>query len=163
MKVLIPRIVAHLDKHPELAENVKFQGLFSYRPDSIPAEKKTKRSSDKVAGDELEAKVAAGKPTGYVQGVYIRKVRDVHYPRRGVGGCISGPGQGHLYQETTACYFDVMIMIITSPSHRAVSSGKSICKPAEFAWFLFEIEFSSHSFYFACPGMVSDHNGIACC
>ena len=70
MKVLIPHIVAHLDKHPELAENVKFEGLFSYRPDSIPAEKKTK-SSDKVAEDELEAKVAAGKPTGYVQGVYI--------------------------------------------------------------------------------------------
>ena len=74
MKVLIPRIVAHLDKHPELAENIKFQGLFSYRPDSIPAEKKTKRSSDKAAEDELEAKVAAGKPTGYVTAFVTKSV-----------------------------------------------------------------------------------------
>ncbi|EDR11717.1 uncharacterized protein LACBIDRAFT_314252 [Laccaria bicolor S238N-H82] len=64
MKVLIPHIITHLDKHPELAENIKFQGLFSYRPDSTPAEKKMKRSSDKVAEDEIEANVAVGKPTG---------------------------------------------------------------------------------------------------
>ena len=41
---------------------------------------------------------------GRCQGVYIRKVRDVHYPRRGVGVCVPGPGQGHLYQETAAHY-----------------------------------------------------------
>ena len=91
------------------------------------------------------------------QGVYIRKVSDVHYP--GGWGCILGPGPGHLYQETTACYFDIMIMISSAlmswlpPSCHAVSSGNSICK-APFAWFLFEVEFSSHSFYFACPGTI---------
>jgi len=66
MKVLIPHIITHLDKHPQLAKNVKFQGLFSYCPDSIPTEKKTKKSSDKVAEDECKAKIAVGKPTGYV-------------------------------------------------------------------------------------------------
>jgi len=47
-------------------------------------------------------------PTSLSQGVYIQKVQDVHYPCRG-GGCDSGPGQGHLHQDTIArlCYFDV--------------------------------------------------------
>ena len=74
MKVLIPHIVAYLDKHPELAENIMFQGLFYYHPDSIPAEKKRKRSSNKEAEGELEAKVAVGKPTGYVSTFVTKSV-----------------------------------------------------------------------------------------
>jgi hypothetical protein len=66
VKDLVSSIQQHLTAHPELSDQPRFQGLFSYRPDSVPAKNKLKSSAIKAAEDaSKEAKV--GKvPTGYL-------------------------------------------------------------------------------------------------
>jgi len=65
VKELVLNIQQHLNSHPGLSDQPRFQGLFSYRPDSIPAKNKQKSSAEKAAEDANE-EVKHGKlPTGY--------------------------------------------------------------------------------------------------
>ena len=65
---LVQLIKDHIDNHPELAKEKRFQGLFAYRPDKQAAKLAPKSSADRDAEDAVEAsKDSEGKPqTGYV-------------------------------------------------------------------------------------------------
>jgi len=66
VKDLVLNIQRHLSAHPELSDQPRFQGLFSYRPDSIAAKNEQKSSADKAAEDASEEAKLAKLPTGYL-------------------------------------------------------------------------------------------------
>ena len=74
---LIERINSHLAQNAELADNPRFQGLFSYRPERKNPSKYTKTSLDKAAEDRVEeekAAQAAIAASGYVhQSLIVRQ------------------------------------------------------------------------------------------
>lgn len=70
VKDLVSSIQQHLTAHPELSDQPRFQGLFSYRPDSIPAKNKLKSSAVKAAEDASEEAKIGKVPTGYLR-IYL--------------------------------------------------------------------------------------------
>lgn len=69
-KDLIARINAHLRDHPELANDPRFQGLFSYRAQPTSSQKQLKKSSEKAAEDDQEQETGKNQPTAYVLFLY---------------------------------------------------------------------------------------------
>ena len=65
VKELVLNIQHHLTAYPELSDQPRFQGLFSYRPDSIPAKNEQKSSADKAAEDANEEAKLGKLATGY--------------------------------------------------------------------------------------------------
>ena len=73
VKDLVSSIRQHLTAHPELSDQPRFQGLFSYRPDSVPAKNKLKSSAIKAAEDASEEAMVGKVPTGYLR-IYLVRV-----------------------------------------------------------------------------------------
>ena len=69
-KELISRINTHLHGHPELANNPRFQGLFSYWAQPTSSKKQMKKSSDKTAEDDQEQETGKNQPTACVFFLY---------------------------------------------------------------------------------------------
>lgn len=67
VKDLVSSIQQHLMAHPELSDQSRFQGLFSYRPDSIPPKK---QAQIKAAEDASEEAKIGKVPTGYLR-IYL--------------------------------------------------------------------------------------------
>ena len=70
VKDLVSSIQQHLIAQPELSDQPRFQGLFSYRPDSIPAKNKLKSSAIKATEDASEEVKIRKVPTGYLH-IYL--------------------------------------------------------------------------------------------
>ena len=56
----------HIDAHPGLAKEKRFQGLFAYRPDKQAVKPAPKSSADRDAEDAVEASKDGKPETGYV-------------------------------------------------------------------------------------------------
>ena len=63
-KTLLKQIQTHLEQRPELASQPRFQGLFSYRPESkektAPAKNSADRAAEDIAEDAQNPKVPSG-------------------------------------------------------------------------------------------------------
>ena len=79
VKDLVSSIQHYLTAHPELSDQPRFQGLFSCRPDSIPAKNKLKSSATKAAEDASEGAGVGKVPTGYLR-IYLVCVCAVTIP-----------------------------------------------------------------------------------